>query len=100
MKTLIGTSLISISVLMTIPEGAAEVYKCKTPKGVVYQGTPCADGDQSKPMLTDSTADLSDARAFGEKVRQRDALEEQEWKLRQAQNDRQKAREEGDRLRK
>src|SRR5205823_11253124 len=87
MKTLIGTSLISISVLMTIPDGAAEVYKCKTPKGVVYQGTPCVDGDQSNPMLTDSTADLSDARAFGEKVRQRDALEEQERRLRQAQND-------------
>ena len=55
MKTLIGSSLMAISLLMTIPEGAAEVFKCKTAKGVVYQGTPCADGDQSKPMLTDSS---------------------------------------------
>ena len=59
MKTLMGGSLVAVSLLMAVPADAAGVYKCMTPKGVVYQGMPCADGEQSKPMLTDSTADLS-----------------------------------------
>src|SRR5438045_9791909 len=88
MKTLIGTSLIAISLLMTINEGAAEVFKCKTPKGIVYQGTPCVDGDQSKPMLTDSTADfrghrIQDGREKAEDLRQQAAAAE--IKLRQSE---------------
>lgn len=104
--------LATVIVALALPTFAdAAVFKCKTSKGFVYQGTPCVEGEQSKPTLIDSTMDLSGARAYGDQVKQREAVEEQQRKLGQAQDDlrvaqyerqqaEKKAREEGDRLRK
>jgi hypothetical protein len=40
--------------LVMIAAPAHAVYKCTTPQGVIYQQTPCAEGVQTKPKLTDS----------------------------------------------
>jgi len=51
-KIFLGLLAISAAVLSSTPRADRTIHKCKTPQGMVYQKSPCAEGDESLKFWT------------------------------------------------
>ena len=52
------TLLCAIAATALFAANAEAIYKCTTPKGVVYQDRPCKDGSESDVPIVNNTVDL------------------------------------------